>query len=1226
MIHLLRRGYGLTLSAAFALTLIWLGLAVLPASAKPNVEINAFTLDITPDPPTAAPGETIVYTMTLVNSEAATRTVAFSATLTGPVDGVRIELVRAASEKVSTQRSLRTAQGIRWLGAVGSEGTLTLRVTTRGDLLTSAGGAITLAAAAGPGPNNLPLQASATVPISELPPLNIEAMELDILFTDDAGIPIPVSPTGAQGEDSITLPSYANFRARVTLTNTGETPVVGLLTGAFLPTIPNEVAAAQDFARSACAIEVTAVRVDSGVAVPVRPAAFGASAPRVDYAILATLGRDSTARFELQLELRGGYGCVLESVLQLRARALPTTFEQPLLPRPGLLRNLFQVTPQIGPSVFIFAALSDLGDAPDSTNHFGASMRAYAGVTANFPTVFDPATGLPQGPKHRFVRPLFLGDQVSQETEADLTFLPLNRNIDPPNDIPDLDRFDDGVNVGAMALQHCVPTTVPFRVTFSQAAVDRLKQEGKTAYLNIWLDGNRDGDWDDVLGCDGIQAPEHIVIDQVVMPAAGGVYSLIAPTGNLPIPQNQVGETMWLRATLSDEPSVKTGQVTALGQVIDYGDGRGPAGGFRLGETEDYLVKPAGYQGEQGPDISIDVSVAEWDDIVLLGDEVIAQTQLLKRVRLRNLGDMRAAGTLIIETTPNLGIPEVNIAEVETAVPAQLPFSEVCPTLDDCHLELPLAELAPGALRDLILGWEVEEGERIVVDFNFRVEIDGVDAAPGNNVFEVSRQPRLTPLNLLTPAPGVVRQPLTATVASVASVASHWPQPLTATVTSGVVTGLPGASWTFRTNNELLEPQTLDANGNWSGPVPLGLGDNLVSLEYLDAPGYDQAAIEKYNDTERKIIAILIANNLPWNPASFGVRFGALGNSGNNSAQVHVGQEGGGIWNVLDEAGNTATDGWILPVIRGQEMQITLNTTTCGCSHLFTAPEDEGEGPAVTLQIGAMQPQTLLPVVNGGGLHQLSTILSDVADGDPVTLTIGCEDDAENQTYGQCWVYTGVVKIWQPVQVADFDSDGAVDGADFLIWQRGANGQAVPWHSGAYGQSNPVTTNSAGEAFIMLPPGDYGVTVRAEGYHPLRLGSLSASFFNGGRIQLRPMGDPLPTEEITLAYTDEGFEQATLEVTPGTRLRMTNASLGQFEIQDFLDAATPVSVQSSHPIQSGLIDPGEDFVVEFAELGDVRLVNTQNPGDELLIRVAEPQAASPQIFLPFMARTVGDGE
>ncbi len=44
---------------------------------------------------------------------------------------------------------------------------------------------------------------------------------------------------------------------------------------------------------------------------------------------------------------------------------------------------------------------SDLGDAPDSTNHAGVAMAAYAGVQARYPTVFDPATGLPQGPRHR---------------------------------------------------------------------------------------------------------------------------------------------------------------------------------------------------------------------------------------------------------------------------------------------------------------------------------------------------------------------------------------------------------------------------------------------------------------------------------------------------------------------------------------------------------------------------------------------------------------------------------------------------------------------------------------------------------------------------------------------------------------------------------------------------------------------------------------------------------
>ena len=63
----------------------------------------------------------------------------------------------------------------------------------------------------------------------------------------------------------------------------------------------------------------------------------------------------------------------------------------------------------------------DLGDAPDATNSVGAPMQAYAGVPANFPTVWTSTpAGQPAGPRHlNQTREGILGDALSRETEAD---------------------------------------------------------------------------------------------------------------------------------------------------------------------------------------------------------------------------------------------------------------------------------------------------------------------------------------------------------------------------------------------------------------------------------------------------------------------------------------------------------------------------------------------------------------------------------------------------------------------------------------------------------------------------------------------------------------------------------------------------------------------------------------------------------------------------------------
>src|SRR5690606_33737586 len=110
-------------------------------------------------------------------------------------------------------------------------------------------------------------------------------------------------------------------------------------------------------------------------------------------------------------------------------------------------------------------------------NHAGAAMAAYPGVPAAFPTVFDPATGVPPGPLHAHPRPLHLGQQVSREAEADI-----GPDHDPPNNIvpaandPNHDRFDDGANPRRWALSHCPTTNVPVQVVVSPQAANWCAQ------------------------------------------------------------------------------------------------------------------------------------------------------------------------------------------------------------------------------------------------------------------------------------------------------------------------------------------------------------------------------------------------------------------------------------------------------------------------------------------------------------------------------------------------------------------------------------------------------------------------------------------------------------------------------------------------------------------------------------------------------------------------------
>ena len=261
------------------------------------------------------------------------------------------------------------------------------------------------------------------------------------------------------------------------------------------------------------------------------------------------------------------------------------------------------------PPITVTVKPYDLGDAPDSSNHAGAAMLAYPAVPARYPTVFDPATGLPQGPSHARPKPFHLGQRVSLEVEADqgLDQDPSN-NIVPAANTPNRDRFDDGANPSVWPLAACQTAVVPVRVFVSPAAAAWFAAQGTPAYVNIWVDGNRDGDWEDGTTCpSGAAALEHLTIDHPVNVAAlgAGLHTINVPTGPAPWPANLANQPAWVRVTLSEAKSVKP--LTFGG--IAYGDGRGPAQGFRTGETEDYVLRRDGAAGA-GPDLQLEMKAS----------------------------------------------------------------------------------------------------------------------------------------------------------------------------------------------------------------------------------------------------------------------------------------------------------------------------------------------------------------------------------------------------------------------------------------------------------------------------------------------------------------------------------------------------------------------------------------------------------------------------------------
>ncbi|MGA2916197.1 MAG: GEVED domain-containing protein [Sedimentisphaerales bacterium] len=224
----------------------------------------------------------------------------------------------------------------------------------------------------------------------------------------------------------------------------------------------------------------------------------------------------------------------------------------------------------------------DLGDAPDSSNNFGAIMTTYpSGIAAHYPTVYLDPTGLPPyGPIHWQPKAVaWLGPNVTLENEADIgpDQDPTN-NIIPLTNTPDQDGADDGVLGMPLTLFHCCLTSFQYRVNAVRTDVN--------LYVNVWFDWNRDGDWDDTMTCGTNIAPEWAVQNQL-LPAgslAVGLNTITTPQFR-PWHPFSTSKEIWMRITLSEQPWVSGG-----GYVGDGGSG--PANGYLYGETEDYYFTP----------------------------------------------------------------------------------------------------------------------------------------------------------------------------------------------------------------------------------------------------------------------------------------------------------------------------------------------------------------------------------------------------------------------------------------------------------------------------------------------------------------------------------------------------------------------------------------------------------------------------------------------------------
>ncbi len=384
---------------------------------------------------------------------------------------------------------------------------------------------------------------------------------------------------------------------------------------------------------------------------------------------------------------------------------------------------------------------NDLGDAPDSSNHAGLTMAAYSGVTARFPTVFSRLPGQAAGPLHRHPRPVHLGPGVSMEAEADAgpDADPTN-NLLPAQGVADRDRFDDGLKRSSITLNHCQPARMQVRVGLlnNQAKQALLDRGVQVLYLNVWVDGNRDGDWNDAGGpCSqdpSDLALEHIVIDHPVsvgqLTPGNNLVSVVSNVKAL-WPADRAGQPAWLRVTLSEAKSPKL-----LNR--SYGDGRGPATGYRLGETEDYLLRPA---GSPDPQVSTHVELGEESGLDPSGG-VRSEERLRVRVAYSNQGNAPAEDVRITQA-----LADPSGLEFLGAAGPGLDPDAVRQEGNDVVMEL--GRLEPGEEGSLVVTWRLQpQSQRMAARQRFTATAtiaSAQDVEPGNNSSQASaaRRPSL---------------------------------------------------------------------------------------------------------------------------------------------------------------------------------------------------------------------------------------------------------------------------------------------------------------------------------------------------------------------------------------------------------------------------------------------------------------------------------------------------
>lgn len=816
---------------------------------------------------------------------------------------------------------------------------------------------------------------------------------------------------------------------------------------------------------------------------------------------------------------------------------------------------------------------NDLGDAPDSSNHAGAAMSAYLATPARYPTVFDPATGAPQGPLHVRPRPFHLGKRVSLEVEADLgpDQDPLNNLVPGAND-PDNERGDDGANLALWSLNHCQTTNLPVQVFISPAAVAYFQQLDAPGYLNIWLDGNRDGDWEDATACDNQPAVEHIVIDAPVDVVAlgAGLHNINAPTGLVPWPSGD--QPAWVRITLSERPSNKT----LSAGTLNYGDGRGYPQPFRTGETEDYLYSPA----VVGPDLEVGMTarterrVTQNASVQGAATDALGNFEIqLFKIEYSNRGAATAQNALL-----EFQIPEpLRGAELALLQSPGIRSENISFNFD--KLKFALDPLAPGQDGVIVLGWVgcitctvSASGAALASSATVTAQLAGDTDASNNQSSATAR--------------GLLSFPIIGAFMDYTDDA----------VADRVITGRAATCRAEQTLHGRAEPNriiailislqqvatvTSDANGNFSHTVTLPNGLHWISARYAQT-GVNVAQVEIVSPRDAasgQATGILVDTSLPLDPMS--VTF--TDSKGRTIAVPTLGHSFGATQTgAFLRSGETYTVGVdSCGVASSQRGSITFNDIVISS---LTDPDGDGR-------------------YTGSFIYNPGATAADAAAANELQLAIGA--GATQHSYG--------VTV-QPLSSAIVRSQATAQplaGASVaaLAAQLAESAQTLYnlVAAGVLGQANPTLTDVDGSYSFVAPAGTYRLEVMQGGYQSYRTGNIDVAT---GELAVDVALAPLVADAAThtVYMTANGFDPATLTAPPGSVVEFVNLDLVEH------------GARHASAWDSGALAPGGRFKVKLNTAGTFVYADLADALTQGVIVVANDAPAARSLYLPVVTR------